>query len=182
MNTDHADLIAAPDAAAVQSLSLSVAHLARVLAQPFYPNGDRATLKRWAPGIALPLAYYRLWLQHLRTDPPRESEAQQWMAIIWGLALAGKAQESAHQPQRALGAALAACGFAEARLERLLSAPDALRLEFYQSAVRFLAAKGEGCNWNDWASYLLLHDPEKRERLHRNIAQSYYRNLPRAAD
>jgi len=175
MNTEYADPIAAP----TQGLSQSVAHLARVLALPHYPNGDRAALKRWAPGIALPLAYYRLWLQHLRTDPPPEHQTQAWMAIIWGLALAGT---QAHQPRRALGAALAACGFAEARLERLLSAPDDLRVDFYQSAVRFLAAKGEGCNWNDWASYLLLHDPEKRERLHRNIAQSYYRNLPRAAD
>jgi len=179
MTPDSIELPNADRLDAGQTLAQTVAHLARVLALGHYPNGDRAALKRWAPGISLPLAYYRLWLLHLRTDPPSEHDTPAWMAIVWGLALAGT---EAHQPKRALGQALAQSGFAQARLERLLSAPEALRFEFYQSAVRFLAAKGEGCNWTDWASYLLTHDPDKREGLHRRIAQSYYRHLPRTED
>jgi CRISPR system Cascade subunit CasB len=157
----------------------TVARIARLLAQAHYPNGDRAALKRWSPGQPLPLAYYRLWLQHLRAEPPSDAQAIPWMATVWGLALAGV---DAHRPQRPLGRALAESGFAQARLERLLSAPEALRLDLYGSAVRFLGAKGEGCNWTEWARYLLTHDPEARERLHRGIARSYYQHLSREAN
>jgi len=175
MNTEAIDQPTTVPAAAEPGLEQTVSRLAHELAQAHYPNADRAALKRWTPSAPLPLAYYRLWLQHLRTEPPSEQQTLDWMAIVWGLALSGS---KAHQAQRALGEALAQSGFAQARLERLLSAPEALRFDFYQSAVRFLAAKSEGCNWADWAFYLLTRDPEKRESLHRRIALSYYRHLP----
>ncbi|MGE0081095.1 MAG: type I-E CRISPR-associated protein Cse2/CasB [Thiohalomonadaceae bacterium] len=151
-----------------------VGRIAWALEQPHYPNGDRAALKRWSPAQALPLAYYRLWLQHLRQDPPPDEQAQTWMAIAWGLAFAG---HNGHEPKRPLGQALAEAGFIEARLERLLSAPEELRIELYQSAVRFLVAKGMACNYTDWAAWLLTEDAEKRDALNRRIASQYYRHL-----
>lgn len=157
------------------SLSNTVARIAALLAQPHYPGGDRASLKRWTPGQPLPLAFYRLWLQRLRQEPPSGAQSSAWMAIVWGLALSG----DAHQPRRPLGQALAEARYAEARLERLLSAPDDLRLDLYCSLIRFLAAKGQSCDWTELAAFLLTQEPDARERLHGRIARSYYRHLPR---
>ena len=158
-----------------QTLSAQVARLAGAINQSHYSNGDRAALKRWAPGQLIPLAYYRLWLHHLRTEPPPEDQTESWMAIIWGLALGG---EGGHTPKHSVGQALAETRFSEARLERLLSAPDdVIRVDLFQAAVRFLVAKGQGCNWGQWARYLLTQDVDKRERMHRDIARDYYRQL-----
>lgn len=158
------------------SLASEVAKVATVLSRPHYPPSDRAALKRWSAGQALPLAFYRLWLQHLRTDPPPESQALGWMALVWGLALAG----DGHEPRRPLGQALAEANYAEARVERLLSAPEELRIDFYASLVRFLVARGIGFNWAELAAFLLTKDPTAREQIHRAIAYAYYRNLPRS--
>ncbi|MDW8469234.1 MAG: type I-E CRISPR-associated protein Cse2/CasB [Burkholderiales bacterium] len=125
---------ASPDWAPSAPLAETVGQLAVVLAQSQYPSGDRAALKRWQPGQPLPLAYYRLWFHHLR----REAPGPEWMPVIWALAFGGA---EFHQPKRALGEALAEAGFSSARLERMLSAPEDLRLEMFQTAVRFLSAK-----------------------------------------
>lgn len=153
------------------SLKHLIATLASVIGASHYPNGDRAALKRWAPGRPAPLAFYRLWLRHVGDDLPNEAHIEPWMTLAWGLATMGK---GAHQPSRPLGQALAAADFAEGRLERLLAAPDELRIELFMSAVRFLAAKGEGFDWTEAAVFLLTVDADKREAIHRRIAQGYY--------
>ncbi|HWO99905.1 MAG TPA: type I-E CRISPR-associated protein Cse2/CasB [Methylococcus sp.] len=156
------------------SLATRIAKLAGVLASAHYPGGDRAALKRWSPDQPVPLAFYRLWLRHLGTELPPEEQTATWALIAWGLALMG---EGTHRPDRPLGQVLAESGFAEARLERLLAALDAARLDLFASAVRFLAAKGEGFNWRDAALLLLTADADKRESIHRRIAADYYRQL-----
>lgn len=166
-----------PTPAHTPSLAADIARLAGVMAAEHYPNGERAALRRWAPGQPVPLALYRLWLRHLGRDLPPESQTEAWMAIAWGLATAGP---DSHDPQRPWGQALAESGYAEGRLDRLLSAPEELRLDLYTSAVRFLAAKGERFDWQDAALFLLTTDPAKREGLHRRIASRYYRHLPQS--
>lgn len=173
-----ANSFAPSDSPAAETLFGAVGRIATLLALPHYPNGDRAALRRWSSGQSLPMAYYRLWLHHLGQDPPPDAQAEDWMTIVWGLALAGA---GAHQSGRTLGQALAEAGFAEARLERLLSAPDELRQDLSRSAIRFLAAKGQACNFADLAAYLLTQDAEKREALNHRIARNYYRHLPRDA-
>jgi CRISPR system Cascade subunit CasB len=155
------------------SLATQVARLVGVIGSLHYPSGDRAALRRWAPGQPAPLAFYRLWLRHLDSELPPTMQLDAWVALTWAIATLGA---DAHAPKRPLGQALAESQFAEGRLERLLSAPDDVRLELFMSAVRFLAAKGERFDLTEAASFLLTHDPAKREALHRRIAAAYYRH------
>lgn len=163
-------------AVAGASLATPVARLAGVIGAPHYPAGDRAALRRWAPGQPLPLSFYRLWLRHADSDLPPEAHTETWMALAWGLATMGA---HAHQPGRALGQALAESRYSEGRLERLLAAPDALRVDLFMSAVRFLAAKNERFDWGDAATFLLATDADKREGIRRRVASSYFRHLPK---
>lgn len=160
-----------------ESLAGRVNRLAAVLSAAHYPGGDRAALKRHAPGQPPPLAFYRLWLRHLNTELPDPSASAAWALLAWGLASSGRA---AHRRDRPLGRCLAECGYAEARLERLLAAPDDdTRLALAASLVRFVAGKEDGFDWMQLAQLLLTRDDEARERLHRRLATDYYRHLPR---
>ena len=161
------------------SLAGVVARIAGLLDRPHFSTGDRAAFNRWAPEQPLPLAFYRLWIHEMRQDLPPETQLAHWMALVWGLALSGS---GAHRPQRPLGQALAEAHYSEARLERLLSAPEALRMDLYFALVRFLAAKREGCDWTELAAFLLVQSPDSRERTHGRIARFYYRYLPRQVD
>lgn len=151
-------------------LFASISKMAGIIGSANYTNADRAALKRWAPGQPIPLAFYRLWLRHIGADLPPESQIEDWMTLAWGMALCG----GCHDARRPLGQALAESHFAEGRLERLLSAPDDLRRELFMSTVRFLAAKDERFDWTEAARFLLTHDTDKRESIHRRIAQAYY--------
>ncbi|GAB6067655.1 hypothetical protein JCM13664_09730 [Methylothermus subterraneus] len=156
-------------------LASRIGRLTGVIGQDHYPSGDRAALRRWAPGQRIPLAFYRLWLRHLGDELPREAETEAWMALAWGIATCGR---DCHNPRRPWGRALAESEFAEGRLERLLSAPEDVRVDLFMSAVRFLAAKGEAFDWGEAAQFLLTQDATKRDSLNRRIAAAYYRYLP----
>lgn len=158
------------------SLAAIVARLAGVIGAPHYPAGDRAVLRRWAPGKPVPLAFYRLWLCHAGGELPTEAHTEAWMTLAWGIATMGA---QAHQPGRPLGQTLAESRYSEGRLERLLAAPDALRTDLFMSTVRFLAAKNERFDWRDAATFLLVTDADKREGIHRRIANAYFRHLPK---
>ncbi|PZP54704.1 MAG: type I-E CRISPR-associated protein Cse2/CasB [Azospira oryzae] len=160
---------------APSTLAATVARLAGVIGSPNYSKGDAAALRRWAPGQPVPLAFYRLWLRHASQDLPPDTQIESWMLLVWGLATAG---EGGHQPRRPFGQALAESGYSEARLERLLAAPDEVRGELFMSAVRFLTAKGESFDWTEAAAFLLATDTDACERSHRRIAQAFYRHLP----
>lgn len=161
------------------NLASFVARLAGVTGSPHYPTGDRAALRRWAPGQTPPLVFYRLWLRHLGSELPREVQTNAWMAVAWGLATMGS---GAHEPGRPLGKAFAESGYSEGRLERLLSAPEDVRIYLFTDAVRFLAAKHEHFNWVEAARFLLTEDRDKRESIHRSIAQAFYRHLPQESN
>lgn len=167
---------AAEKSMAGTSLAATVARLAGVIGAPHYPAGDRAALKRWAPGQPVPLAFYRLWLRHVGEDLPAEAQTADWLTVTWGMATMGA---DAHRPGRPFGQALAEANYAEARLERLLAAPDDLRKELFMSAVRFLAAKNDPFDWGDAAVFLLASEAQARERIHRRLAQAYFRHLPK---
>lgn len=164
---------------AEHSLSTAIARLAGVVGSPHYPAGDRAMLRRWAPGQAVPLSFYRLWLRHLGTDLPPENQTEAWMTVVWGLATMGS---DAHDPKRPLGQALAESGYSEGRLERLLSAPEDVRIDLLMDVVRFLSSRHEHFNWSDAASFLLVNAGDKRESIHRRIAHAFYRHLPKDSD
>lgn len=176
MNID-ASATAAEVTEPAENLAGRINRLASLIGAEHYPGGDRAALKRYAPGQPVPLAFYRLWLRHLATEPPQESTTQAWMLLAWGLACSGPAS---HRRGRSLGQCLAECGYSEARLERLLAAPDDdMRIALAASLVRFVAAKGDAFDWVQLAQLVLTYDEDARERLHRRIATDYYRHLPR---
>lgn len=154
-----------------------VARLAHAISAEHDPHGDRVALRRWAPGQPLPLAFYRLWLRQMDGDLPAEAATPAWMLLAWSLATLGA---QAHAPARPWGQALAESGFAEGRLERLLSAPADVRPDLFMAAVRFLAAKGERFDLTEAARFLLSSDEDKREAVHRRIAQAFYRHLPKS--
>lgn len=158
------------------SLASTVARLAAVIGNPHYPAGDRAALRRWAPGQPVPLAFYRLWLRHSGGELPSEIQTEAWLLLVWCAATLG---QEAHRPTRRLGQALAESGFSEGRLERLLSAPEGARSELLISAVRFLAAKGECFDLTEAARFLLTTDQARRDSLNRRIAEAFYRHLPK---
>lgn len=166
----------APTPPKTSPLASTVGRLAHVIGDKHFPTGDRAALRRWAPGQPLPLAFYRLWLRQMDGDLPGEAAIQAWMLLAWSLATLGA---EAHAPQRPWGQALAESGFAEGRLERLLSAPADVRPDLFMAAVRFLAAKGERFDLAEAARFLLTTDEDKREHVHRRIAQAFYRHLPK---
>lgn len=160
------------------TLGSDIARLVGVIGSAGLPSSDRAALRRWALGQPIPLAFYRLWLRHLGSDLPPADRTEVWMAIVWGIATLG---EGCHDPKRPFGLALAESGFAEGRLERLLSAPDDVRIDLFMSTVRFLAARGERFDGRDAAQLLLTLDADKREGLHRRIAAAYFRHLTQAS-
>lgn len=166
----------APTPPKASSLASTVGRLAHAIGADHYPNGDRAALRRWAPGQPLPLAFYRLWLRQMNEELPAEAATQAWMLVAWSLATLGA---EAHPPERTWGQALAESGFAEGRLERLLSAPADVRPDLFMAAVRFLAAKGERFDLTEAARFLITSDADKREAVHRRIAQAFYRHLPK---
>ncbi len=158
------------------SLASTVGRLAHAIGAEHFPNGDRVALRRWALGQPLPLAFYRLWLRQMDGDLPIEASTEAWMLLAWSLSTLGA---DAHAPGRPWGQALAESGFAESRLERLLSASDDVRPDLFTAAVRFLAAKGGRFDLTEAARFLLTSDVDKRESLHRRIAQAFYRHLPK---
>lgn len=162
--------------ATASSLAVTVGRLAHAIGAAHYPTGDRAALRRWASGQPLPLAFYRLWLGHVDEELPPQANTAAWMLLAWCLATLGA---DAHAPERPWGQSLAESGFSEGRLERLLSAPDDVRADLFMGAVRFLASKGERFDLTEAARFLLTADTDKREAVHRRIAQAFYRHLPK---
>lgn len=158
------------------SLGSDIARLAGVILSTHYPSADRAALRRWAPGQTIPMAFYRLWLRHLHSDLPNPQQSDAWMTLSWGLATMG---QDANDPTRSLGQVLAESRFSEGRLERLLSAPEDVRVDLFMDAVRFLAAKNERFDWLDAAQFLLTTNSAKREGIHRRVATAFYRYLPK---
>lgn len=161
-------------AAESDGLAARVGALAQLVQRPDFPSADRVAFKRWAPGQPPPLGFYRLFLRTTPDELPAPAQTEAWMLLAWGLC-----NGIAHRPERALGQALAECGYAEARLERLLAADLDLLPELTAAALRFLAAKGEGCDFVQLARLLLAREAEAREAIHRRIASAYFHHLPR---
>jgi CRISPR system Cascade subunit CasB len=162
--------MAETQAAEAPTLAQAIRHIARVLASADFPTGERAQLRRLDPAGPPGLAFYRFAFRHLPEGWERRPAA--WMALVAGIALMG---ETAHRPDRPAGQALAEAGYAEARLERLLAAEGETLRTLLVRAARFLAAKGAGCNWTDFAYLLDIGGDPERARL--TIARAYYRNL-----
>lgn len=155
-----------------QSLSSVVGRIAAVIGSEDFPTGDRARLRRLAPGESPPLAFYRFAFRHLPEGWDRNQPA--WITLVSGLALMSPRP---HQPGRHAGQVLAESGYSEMRLERLLAADYATLYTLLLRAVRFLAAKGEKCDWLDLSPLLFSRESSKREEARLRIARDFYRTV-----
>lgn len=158
-----------PEPTIEASLSGVIGHIAGVIGSDRFDTGERAALKRMAPGHPPPLAFYRFALRHLPEDWERNLE--DWKTLVAGMALMAP---HAHQPKQSLGRMLGESGYSEARLERLLASGADTRRLLLLRAARFLAAKTLPCDWCDVARLLLSRDTKKREAIHRHIAKDFY--------
>lgn len=168
------ETIVAP-ASESEGIHPTIGRLAALLGSADYPTGERAMLKRMAPGNPPPLAFYRFAYRHLPAGWERQRDA--WMTLVAGLALMGV---GGHRPDRKVGQVLAETKYSEARLERLLAAEGDTLLTLLLRAVRFLAAKGQAVNWLDFAYLLGLAGDPERARM--DIARAFYRNLDQRKD
>lgn len=157
-----------------QNLASSIARIAGLMSSNQFPTGERASLRRMAPGQIPPLGFYRFAMRYLPEGWERNLD--EWTVLVAGMAIMAP---NAHDPRRGFGTALAISGYSEARLERLLSAEGETRRTLVLRAARFLAAKGVAFNWVDAAAFLLTRHDELREQIHRRIARDYYRENQR---
>lgn len=154
------------------SLSSYVGRIARIIDSEGFSTGHRAALRRMNPTQAPPLQFYAFALRNLPEN--WEWYEADWMTLVACVALISP---NGHRPDRGLGKALAEAGYSEARLERLLDAEGTTRRTLLMRAARFLAAKSSAANWTDGAQLLLVRNEEQRRRLHRRVAQDFYRNI-----
>lgn len=168
-----------PELTAVDSgLAGRIAQMVAVVSSARFPAGDRASLRRHAPGRPPSLAYHRFWPRWMNSEPPPEAQSQDWALILFGVAFGGNAN---HQRAKSLGTALAEAGYSDARLERLLAAEEQeVRRQAFARALRFLAAKNQSFDWVG-ATAWLLGSGETREKHARRIATDFYRAQTRTA-
>jgi len=146
-----------------------VPKLASVLKADFFPNGDRAALKRMALDRPAPMAFHRFVVNYVDQTVQDRPE---WRPIICALAIQ---RDGGFDPTVSLGKALADARFSEQRLERLLAATDETLDALALRAARQIAAKGVACDWRQFAELLFSGSDGVRSR----IARDYYRSLPK---
>ena len=152
-----------------QGLGAVLARVAAEVGRDTFPTGTRAALRRMRPEHPPPLAFYRFASDLLPGN--WEAMLSEWVTLVAGVALMSP---GAHQRSAAMGAVLAQEGYAEARLERLLSAQGATLRTLALRCARFLASRGSPFDWMDMAWLLLARDPKRRERINRKIAKDFY--------
>lgn len=160
------------DQSALTSLAAHIGRIAGVISSNDFPTGEQARLRRMSPSQPPALTFYRFAMRYLPEGWERDMPA--WIAIVAGIALMAP---NAHRPGARLGLTLADNGFAEMRLERLLSSRGETRLTLFLRAVRFIAAKSVPFDWTEGTRLLLTRDVNQLEQIHRQIASDYYRGL-----
>ena len=153
--------------------------------------GDLAELRRFQPGEAGPLAYWRLAAKcgFLDDSPERWGPLVRILAILTPKG-EKRARGRLHDPKRSLGAVLCDGGdptwsrdrearpmLSETRLTRLLATSPAQRADAVTRIARMLAARrepGTGLNTVELAALLLSNEGEAEMR---RIAREFYRRL-----
>lgn len=151
-------------------LGTVVSRISHTVCADSFPTGERAALRRMTPGQALPLAFYGFAESQLQEGWIQQKD--DWVALVAGIAIMSP---RSHDPNAQLGKALAAAGYSELRLERLLHARSTTARTLLLRAARLLAAKQSACNWLDCAQLLLTRDAGRREEVRMRIARSFYR-------
>lgn len=168
---------ASPVEAPWQRRARAVLALANALA-PHFPPGDRAELRRLEPDDFNRPAFWRLLAEHVPDDLRRGDAAEQrWAMLLHCMAVMAPLH---HQPRQAPGRVLAEADWPEGRMEQLLRARGDQVWPTLRRLCRFLAARGIGLDWVDFAGFVLADDEEEAERHRHRIARAYYAALAHA--
>lgn len=143
--------------------------------------GQLAELRRLEPDALTAPAFWTVLAAELDDDlpadgDPRRADAEgRWAVALRAMATLADLYRKGHR----LGWALAASGFSEMRLQRLLDCPaERLAVEI-QTAARFLAAKGEAVDYADLVRLALEAEPSRAESVRRDVARDYFRAVHR---
>lgn len=163
---------AAPSTSPASSwIGSQIGRLAGRLADPTFPTGDHAALRRMNPrdpGRAT-LALYRLLLD-AKIDPP-QSETERWALIVHCLALA----RGGHDYKIRTGEALHQLHFSEARLNQLLAADTDVLFDVLPLLARRAGAQGISLDWVPLAEMARWagRNEEKADKERLKIARSF---------
>lgn len=161
--------------------------LARALANPDFPRGDLAALRRMDPDAPDAAVVWRLLSRHELLGSPQVEN--KWALILHGIALMTPTGDgsgrSAHDGAVPVGRAIFSGGdsqrssayYSESRLNRLLTARGPILRTLLARLFRMLAAAGQPFNWREMAAFILNegYDEEAAEQGRRRIAREYYR-------
>lgn len=157
-----------------QSAERRTAALAAFIASDGCSSGERAALKRMSLDGPTPLAFHKLWLGQIESHIDEYWKQDRWQPAWRTLATALALQRGQFfDTKRPLGRALHEAGFAESRLERLLSAEGDTLYRLALRAVRQVAAKQIPADWRDLAR-LLFADGKARQSANDRLARAYY--------
>lgn len=161
-----------------RTLASTVNALARTMAR--MSPGDVASLRRLTPDdLAVP-AFWKLAgiaLEHELAGGGVEDRERRWAVVVASVAVAS----GLHAPGRPLGDALAAAGYSELRLARLLRAHAAALPPEVRGATAYLASKAVAFDGADVAALVLSDGGPSEEAVRRRIAKSYYAFISRKA-
>lgn len=156
------------------SLRAVVGRIVHVLEKQLSP-GDVAALRRLDPDDPTAPAFFKAAAAVLddvlptREDTRADAE-RRWAVILCAMALTN----GIHRFGRPLGAALAAAGFPELRLTRLLRARGDQVSPTVRAAAQFLASKAEPFDPVDLARVVLSEGRTDEEKVRRAVARSYF--------
>jgi CRISPR system Cascade subunit CasB len=172
----HEDLpVVTPGPTRAPGFAKTIAALAARLADPHFPTGDHAALRRMDPqhpgAAALPLfhALDRAGLE----DGDAPATVRRWALIVHCLALA-RGRHDWHAPT---GKMLFEIGLSEARLDQLLAADLDVLFDLLPRIARRLAAQGGAIDWVPLARIVRwagLHE-DSAEEARLTIARSFAR-------
>jgi CRISPR system Cascade subunit CasB len=175
MSDDQVEVVAAERSSA--DLRSLVGRLARMIEKELSP-GEVASLRRLEPADPSVPAFWKVVATALDDVLPSAAEAREeaerrWAAILGAMASA----RGLHRSRQALGAALAQAGFSELRFTRLLRARGDQTFPSVRAAAQYLASKAIGFDAHDLARLVLSEDGPSEEKVRRDVARSYYRQL-----
>ena len=164
--------------------------LANRLLQRDISPGDLANLRRMDPHRPSVSLFWNLMFRYRITQRDSAADDSAQVEQAWAHLLAAVAQGTRagqeehtgpHDPARPMGAALAAAGYHQARLDNLLNADDSQVQQLAAHAAGFLHSRGESYNCADLARLMLtpLRSQPQRDADRTYLARHYHREIYR---
>ena len=155
-----------------------LAAIAARFADPGFPTGDHAALRRMAPDA--PSGHAEIAAERLFgavNADPEGKDRRRWLLIVHCLALA----RGRHAPDARAGRLLADMYYSEERLSRLLSSDFEVVADVLPRLARWLNSKGAAIDWLPLARLARWtgRDEDSADRARHQIARDYARAAAR---